>query len=277
MGVERINARFKALKAEGRAAFIPFITAGDPDLETSSALLAKLAESGADLIELGLPFSDPMADGPSVQAASIRALKAGASARATLDMVRQFRKTNTETPIIVMGYFNPIHAYGPEAFAKDCAEAGIDGLIIVDLPYEEDWEFKPHADAAGLALIRLVAPTTDDRRLPATLAGISGFVYFVSITGVTGTKGIDVGSVAGHLTRVRKASDLPVAVGFGIKTPEDAAAVAKIADASVVGSAIVDQVKAQLDADGKALPGLVDGVCTFAQSLASAVRGVSKT
>jgi tryptophan synthase alpha chain len=244
MGAERIDTRFQALKREDRAALITFITAGDPSAEQSLALLRTLPGAGADLIELGMPFSDPMADGPAIQAASLRALKAGMTLQKTLDLVAAFRKSDEATPLILMGYCNPIFAYGAERFAKAAQRAGVDGLIIVDLPPEEDAELKPFADAAGLALIRLVAPTTDEHRLGRVLADTSGFVYFISITGVTGTCGFDPAEISPALARVKAATFLPVAVGFGIKTANGAAEVAKLADAVVVGSAIVELIAA---------------------------------
>ena len=235
--MSRIKARFEALK--GRAAFIPFISAGDPDAATSAALLESLPGADADLIELGMPFTDPMADGPAVQASSLRALKSGATMSSTFDMVRTFRKKDIATPIILMGYFNPIHAWGVEKFATDAAAAGVDGLIIVDLPPEEDEELRTAANKAGIDMIRLVTPTTDKARLAHVLNGASGFLYYVSVAGVTGTKSFTESDVRDALTRIRAASALPVAVGFGIRTPQQAAGIASFADAVVVGSAIV--------------------------------------
>ncbi len=237
--MSRIAQRFAELKAGGRAAFVPFITAGDPDFETSLAILNALPGAGADLIELGMPFSDPMADGPAVQASSQRALKAGATMARTLEMVRDFRKRDTKTPILLMGYFNPLHAMGVDRFVKEVAAAGVDGLIIVDLPPEEDAVLLTPAKAAGIDVIRLVTPTTHEARLDKVLNGASGFLYYVSISGVTGTKSFSEADVKAALTRIRKATDLPIAVGFGIKTPAQAAQIARMADAAVVGSAIV--------------------------------------
>ncbi|MFO1187124.1 MAG: tryptophan synthase subunit alpha [Alphaproteobacteria bacterium] len=278
MGVSRIDARFAALKGEGRSALVAFITAGDPTIEQSGALLNALPDAGADLIELGMPFSDPMADGPAIQASSLRALKAGMTLQKTLELAAAFRNKDQATPLILMGYFNPILAFGAERFAKAAAAAGVDGFIIVDLPPEEEEEFKPFADRAGLALIRLVAPTTDDQRLARVLAGTSGFVYFISITGVTGTREFDIGELKPHLERVRRATHLPIAVGFGIKTPERAAEVARLADAVVVGSAIVEAAAGQgppgaLDAKG----GRAEGrVLDFVRRLSDAVRRARK-
>jgi tryptophan synthase alpha chain len=240
--VSRISARFAELKAAGRKAFIPFISAGDPDPETSFAILEKLPGVGADVIELGMPFSDPMADGPAVQASSLRALKAGANMNRTLDLVRKFRKIDSKTPVVLMGYFNPIHAYGTARFTRDAAAAGADGLIVVDLPPEEDDVLRLPAQAQGLDIVRLATPTSDAARLPKILDGASGFLYYVSITGVTGTKSFDAGEVHSAVSRIREATRLPIAVGFGVKTPEQAGEIAAIADAVVVGSAIVSHI-----------------------------------
>jgi tryptophan synthase alpha chain len=237
--VSRIAQRFAALKAQHRAAFVPFITAGDPDLETSRAILNALPGTGADLIELGMPFSDPMADGPAVQASSQRALKAGATMARTLELVRDFRTKDSKTPIVLMGYFNPIHAMGVEKFVAAVADAGADGLIIVDLPPEEDAVLQGPARKAGIDVIRLVTPTTHAGRLTRVLDGASGFLYYVSIAGVTGTKSFAEDEVKAALAGIRKATSLPVAVGFGIRTPQQAGAIARFADAAVVGSAIV--------------------------------------
>jgi tryptophan synthase alpha chain len=269
----RIARRFAALEAEGRAGFVAFITAGDPDLATSTDILAGLPEAGADLIELGMPFSDPMADGPSVQAAGYRALNAGATLHRTLDMVAAFRRTNSDTPIILMGYFNPIYRYGVERFSIDAATAGVDGVIVVDLPPEVDEELRSPAKAAGLELIRLATPTTDAVRLPTVLEDAGGFIYYVAVTGVTGAKQAAIGDIAAAVSRLKGSTSLPIAVGFGIRDPESAAAVARHADAAVVGSAIVDRVANGLDADGKAGPGLVAEVLGFVGSLAAGVRG----
>ncbi|MCY4546944.1 MAG: tryptophan synthase subunit alpha [Defluviicoccus sp.] len=270
-GRARIARRFQALAAEGRAAFIPFISAGDPDRETSSAILARLPGLGADLIELGMPFSDPMADGPSIQAAGERALAAGQTMADTLEMAASFRAADAETPLVLMGYFNPIYRYGAEAFAADARAAGVDGLIVVDLPPEEDAELRVPAEAAGLALIRLVAPTTDDARLGRILAGCDGFVYYVSVTGITGTKSAMTGDIAAGLERIRKATDLPVAVGFGVRDAGQAAEIASFADAVVVGSAIVQRIESSL-VDGKAASGTVAAVAALVRELAGGVR-----
>lgn len=243
--MSRIAARFAQLKKEGRAAFVPFVSAGDPDLETSFAILENLPAAGADVIELGMPFSDPMADGPAVQASSLRALKAGANMNRTLDMVRKFRRNDGATPVVLMGYYNPIHAYGTARFIRDAAAAGADGLIVVDLPPEEDEVLRLPALSHGLDLIRLVTPTTDEARLKTVLNGAGGFLYYVSIAGVTGTKSFDLAEVKAALSRIRKATVLPIAVGFGVKTPEQAAALAAIADGVVVGSAIVGHIAGQ--------------------------------
>jgi tryptophan synthase alpha chain len=273
--MSRIEANFAALKKEGRAGFVTFVTAGDPDLETSSKILAGLAGAGADLIELGMPFSDPMADGPAVQASSLRALNAGANMKQTLAMVRALRKTDDTTPIVLMGYFNPIYIYGTEKFVSDAKAAGVDGLIVVDLPPEESELSKPAADA-GLDFIFLATPTSDDQRLPTIVKNASGFLYYVSIAGITGTRSVDTDAVATALVRLRKHTKLPIAVGFGIKTPENAALIAKSADAVVVGSALVEKVRDGLDANGKAIGSCVDGVLSFARDLAKGVRSVSK-
>ncbi len=240
--MSRIAQRFAELKAQGRAAFVPFITAGDPDLDTSRAILHALPAAGADLIELGMPFSDPMADGPAVQASSLRALKSGAGMARTLEMVRGFRERDSDTPIVLMGYYNPVHAMGVEKFVKEVAAAGADGLIIVDLPPEEDAVLQGPAKAAGIDVIRLVTPTTHEARLARVLDGASGFLYYVSIAGVTGTKSFAEAEVKAALARIRKATHLPLAVGFGIKTPAQAGAIASFADAAVVGSAIVSVI-----------------------------------
>lgn len=272
MGTQRIDACFAALKAENRAALIAYICAGDPSTEVSNQILKGLPEAGADIIELGMPFSDPMADGPSVQAASLRALQAGMTLHGTLAQVRGFRKNNTATPIILMGYFNPIFSYGVERFAKDADEAGVDGLIVVDLPPEEEDELKPHTDGVGLSLIRLVAPTTDDARMARVTQGTSGFVYYVSITGVTGTKSFTADDIIPHLIRITNATKLPIAVGFGIRTSALAAEVARLADAAVVGSAIVDHIRDSLDETGAARESLVGNVLGFVSELSNAVR-----
>jgi len=269
----RISRRFARLKEEGRAGLVTFITAGDPDHETCAALLAGLPAAGADVIELGAPFTDPMADGPAIQAAGLRALANGARTTRTLDLVREFRKTDDETPIVLMGYYNPIHAYGVPRFLKDAKAAGVDGLIVVDLPPEEDEELCLPARAAGVDFVRLATPTTDDKRLPAVLANSAGFIYYVSVAGVTGARSAEQASVSAAVARIKASTDLPVAVGFGIKTPEAAAGVARVADAAVVGSAIVDKIAARLDADGKPKAGLVEETLAFVRELAAGVRG----
>jgi tryptophan synthase alpha chain len=246
--VSRIAARFSELRRAGRAAFIPFITAGDPDAETSFAILERLPSAGADLIELGVPFSDPMADGPAIQASSLRALNAGMDLAGVLELVRRFREKDESTPIVLMGYYNPIHAYGSERFTNDAAESGVDGLIIVDLPPEEDEVLRRPAAAHGLDTIRLATPTSTDQRLAAILNGASGFLYYVSIAGVTGTKSYTEGDVHAAVVRVKKHNRLPCAVGFGIQTPEQARAVAEFADGVVVGSAIVSCIAEGKDA-----------------------------
>ena len=240
--MSRLKDKFAALKKEGRAAFVPFITAGDPDMETSFAILESLPAAGADVIELGLPFTDPMADGPAVQASSVRALKAGASTAKVLKMVEKFRKKDKTTPIVLMGYYNPVHAYGTAKFVKDVAQAGVDGLIVVDLPMEEDEVLRVPARVQGVDLIRFVTPTTDDARLKRIVADASGYLYYVSVAGVTGTKAVPEEEVRAALTRIRAATALPCAVGFGIRSPEQASAIARIADGVVVGSAIVGRV-----------------------------------
>ena len=246
--MSRLSAKFAALKKEGRAAFVPFITAGDPDMETSFAILEKLPSCGADIIELGIPFTDPMADGPAVQASSVRALKSGATLAKVLKMVEKFRKADKTTPIVLMGYYNTVHAHGTARFAKDVAAAGVDGLIVVDLPIEEDEVLRVPAHAQGVDLIRFVTPTTDDARLKRIVADASGYLYYVSVAGVTGTKSVPEDEVRAAMARVRAVTDLPCTVGFGIRTQEQAAAIALLADGVVVGSAIVGQVAANLNA-----------------------------
>jgi tryptophan synthase alpha chain len=267
--VSRIAQRFAELKAQHRAAFVPFITAGDPDLETSHAILNALPGAGADLIELGMPFSDPMADGPAVQASSQRALKAGATMARTLDMVRDFRTRDAKTPIVLMGYYNPVHAIGADAFVQQVAAAGADGLIIVDLPPEEDAVLQTPAKAAGIDVIRLVTPTTHEARLTKVVSGASGFLYYVSVAGVTGTKSFAEADVKAALVRIRKATDLPIAVGFGIKTPAQAGAIARFADAAVVGSAIVSVI-----ADHKGA-GAVTKVTELCRALADSIHAAA--
>lgn len=269
----RIEKRFAKLKAEGRGALVTFVTAGDPDYDTSLQIVKGLPAAGADLIELGMPFSDPMAEGPPVQASSLRALKGGMTLAKTLAMVRAFRQDDGNTPIILMGYYNPIYSYGVERFVADAKVAGVDGLIIVDLPPEEDAELCLPALKAGIHWIRLATPTTDDKRLPTVLNNTSGFVYYVSIMGITGTAAVPTDHVREAVARLRRHTELPIAVGFGIRTPEQAAAISGIADGAVVGSAIVDAVKAELDENGKAKPGLAGKVLALVESLANGVRG----
>jgi tryptophan synthase alpha chain len=268
----RIFRRFAALREAGRAGLVTFLTAGDPDMATFEEILAGLPAAGADLMEIGMPFSDPMADGPAIQAGGLRALKAGTKLRHILAVVARFRERDRDTPIVLMGYYNPVFRYGGGAFARDAAAAGVDGLILVDLPPEEAGEFLPDAKAAGLDLIRLTTPTSDDHRLPTVLSGASGFTYHVAIAGVTGTRSAAVADVATAVARLRRHGDLPVAVGFGIRTPEQAAAIARIADAVVVGSALVETVAAFLDAEGRALPGLTRAVHNQVAALAAGVR-----
>lgn len=268
----RIARRFAALKAEGRGGLVTFVTSGDPDPETALAILKGLPAAGADLIEIGMPFSDPMADGPSIQAASLRALKAGMTLAKTIEAVRAFRAGDSDTPVILMGYYNPIYIYGVERFLKDAKDAGVDGLIVVDLPPEEDAELCLPALQAGIAFIRLATPTTDDRRLPKVLSNTSGFVYYVSFTGVTGTKAVDSQHVAQAVARLKRHTELPVAVGFGIRTPEQAGAVAAVADAAVVGTALVDVIAGHLDEAGRAKPGLAEAALGFVAKLAGGVR-----
>ncbi|HPA37895.1 MAG TPA: tryptophan synthase subunit alpha [Phenylobacterium sp.] len=264
----RIDARFAALKAEGRAAFVSYVMAGDPDRETALAILKGLPGAGADLIEVGFPFSDPMAEGPPIQRAAQRALAKGMTLAGTLELISEFRKGDQETPIILMGYANPLVTWGYEAFARDAAAAGVDGLIVVDIPPEEADPLADALDANGLSLIRLATPTSDDERLKVIARRTSGFVYYVSVAGVTGVKEADAAAVAPNVERVRKVSGLPVAVGFGIKTPERAAAIARVADAAVVGSALVDVVADALAANES----VTDQVLSKVQSLAQAVR-----
>ena len=272
-GSSRIERRFAQLAAEGRGGLITFLTAGDPNPAVAAEILAGLPAAGADLIELGMPFSDPMADGPAIQASSLRALRAGMTLAKTLAQVRAFRQDDSETPIILMGYYNPIHSYGTAAFLDDARSAGVDGLIIVDLPPEEDDELCQPAIEAGIHWIRLATPTTDDQRLPTVLSNTGGFVYYVSIMGITGTRSADTGVVGAAVKRLKSHTDLPVAVGFGIKTPEQAAAITAVADAAVVGSALVEQIKAGLDAEGKPGPAVAGDLLALVRSLAEGVRG----
>ena len=267
--MSRIAARFKELKKANRAAFVPFITAGDPDPDTSFAILAKLPAAGADLIELGVAFSDPMADGPAVQASSLRALEAGMTLPKVIELVRRFRRADKTTPIVLMGYYNPIHHYGSARFAKDAAEAGVDGLITVDLPPEEDEVLRTPAAAQGLDVIRLATPTTDSHRLPTVLSGAAGFLYYVSVAGVTGTKSFEAGDVRAAVARLKAASPLPCCVGFGIKTPEQAAEIARFADGAVVGSAVVSRI---VEAKARGREALVKDVVEYCERLAKSVH-----
>jgi|TARA_B100002051_G_scaffold268240_2_gene297810 tryptophan synthase alpha chain len=268
----RLDKRFAQLKQIGRAGFVTFITAGDPDFDTTLGILKGLPGAGADVIELGMPFTDPMADGPSIQASSQRALRNGASMKKTLELVRRFRESDNETPIVLMGYYNPIYHMGVETFLGRAIEAGVDGLIVVDLPPEEDDELCVPAMKAGLNFIRLATPTTDDKRLPAVLANTSGFVYYVSITGITGSASPQARNVEAAVKRIKGHTDLPVAVGFGIKTPEQAAEIARAADGAVVGSAIVDAIAREIGEDGKVRNGAVERVLEFVGKLAAGVH-----
>lgn len=272
----RIEARFEKCRAEGRAALVTYIMAGDPDPETSFAIMRNLPKAGADIVEFGMPFTDPMADGPAIQAAGLRALKVGQNTVKTLELVRRFRREDNETPVILMGYFNPIYVYGVDRFLADAQEAGVDGLIVVDLPPEEDDELCLPALKAGLAFIRLATPTTDDKRLPAVLANTAGFVYYVSITGITGAATPDFGKVATAVERIKRHTPLPVVVGFGVKSGAHAAAVAQGADGVVVGSALIDALKGTLDADDRATSHTVEAVTTLVRELCEGVRSVAK-
>ena len=272
----RIDARFAALKREGRAALVTFVTAGDPDPKTSGAILRALPQAGADVVELGMPFTDPMADGPAIQASSLRALKAGQDVTGTLAMVRDFRRQDDATPIVLMGYYNPIYIYGVARFLADAHAAGVDGLIVVDLPPEEDDELCLPALAAGLNFIRLATPTTDDARLPAVLANTSGFVYYVSITGITGMAAPDTDKVKSAVGRIKRHTGLPVAVGFGVKTAAQARAIAAVADGVVIGSALVDALKQSLGPDMKATQSSVQAVTDLVAGLAQGVRAARR-
>lgn len=270
MNRTRIDETFARLKGDGnRPALVTFVTAGDPDYDTSLALLRALPGAGADIIELGMPFSDPMADGPAIQLSTQRALKAGHTMAKTLQMVRSFREGDSTTPTVLMGYYNPIYIYGVAKFVKDAKEAGVDGLIVVDVPPEEDRELCLPALEAGLNFIRLATPTTGDARLPAVLANTSGFVYYVSITGITGTQAPDIAAVQANVARIKAKTALPVCVGFGVKTPEQARAIAAGADGVVVGSALVNAVAASLDGNGLATSSTVSSVTTLVNGLAN--------
>jgi tryptophan synthase alpha chain len=272
----RIDTRFAELKREGRAAFVTFLMAGDPDLETSLDIIRALPAAGADIIEIGMPFTDPMADGPAIQASGLRALKAGTTLKKTIALVRDFRSGDDTTPIILMGYYNPIYIYGVDRFLTDAKAAGVDGLILVDMPAEEDDELCIPALKAGLNFIRLATPTTDDKRLPAVLQNTSGFVYYVSITGITGSAAADITAVTEAVTRIKRHTKLPVCVGFGIRTPEAARAIAENADGAVVGTALVDALQGSLDAEGRATARTVAAVADLVASLAQGVRGAKQ-
>ena len=270
--MSRIERRFTAQRKEGRAGLITYLTAGDPDPDTSARLFAGLATAGADLIEIGMPFSDPMADGPVIQEAGQRALRQGMNLRGTLAMVGELRRADEATPIVLMGYYNPIYRYGAERFTHDAVAAGVDGIIVVDLPPEEDVELTAPARAAGLDVVRLAAPTSDDQRLPLIVERASGFIYYVAVAGITGTRSAEAASVAAAITRLRRFTQLPIAVGFGIRTPQQSAEVARVADAAVVGSSLVQRLALNLNPDNTAKPGLVDAVLTDVRALASGVR-----
>jgi len=272
----RIDARFTELKREGRSAFIAFLMAGDPDPATSLDIIRALPKAGADIIEIGMPFTDPMADGPAIQASGLRALKAGMTLKKTLELVRAFRTGDAATPLVLMGYYNPIYIYGVDKFLLDAKAAGIDGLIIVDLPPEEDTELCLPTLQAGLNFIRLATPTTDDKRLPAVLANTSGFVYYVSITGITGSASADATTVGEAVARIKRHTKLPVCVGFGIRTPAAAHAIAENADGAVVGTALVDALRDSLDADGRATAKTVGAVADLAAGLARGVRAAKQ-
>src|SRR5260221_1952102 len=272
----RIDQRFAALKSEGRAALVTFTMAGDPDYETSLAIAKALPKAGADVIELGMPFTDPMADGPAIQAAGLRALKSGQRMTKTLALVRKFRKDDNDTPVVLMGYYNPIYIYGNDRFLNDAKAAGVDGLIVVDLPPEEDEELCLPTLKAGLNFIRLATPTTDDKRLPKVLTNTSGFVYYVSITGITGAAAPDAAKVNAAVARIKRHTKLPVAVGFGVKTTEQARAIAEGADGVVVGSALVDVLRQRLDTSGQSGPGTVKAVTKLVSALAEGVRSARR-
>lgn len=277
MTTARIDARFAKLKAEGRAGFVPYVMTGDPSRDEALEILKGLPAAGADLIELGLAFSDPMAEGPPIQRAALRGLKAGMTLRGTLDLVADFRKGDQDTPLILMGYLNPVESYGYEVFARDAAEAGVDGIIVVDCPPEEAAPLAAALDAADVSLIRLATPTSDDERLKVLAGGASGFVYYVSVAGVTGVKEAVAADVAPAVERVRRAANLPVAVGFGVKTPERAAEIARVADAVVAGSVFVDEVAAALEANEPAVPRVLAKVKALADAVHAARTSASVT
>jgi tryptophan synthase alpha chain len=268
----RIENRFAELKREGRAGLVTFITAGDPDYDSSLAILKALPQAGADIIELGMPFSDPMADGPAIQASSQRALAAGQTMKKTLSAVKSFREKDNSTPLVLMGYYNPIYVYPVDRFVAEAVAAGADGLIVVDVSPEEDADLRPAATAAGLNFIRLATPTTDAKRLPAVLANTSGFVYYVSIAGITGTKAPDLAEVAGHVGRIKAHTDLPIAVGFGVKTEEQVSKLAHVAEGVVVGSALVTAIAGSLDKDDRATRATERDVLGLVERLAAALR-----
>ena len=272
----RIDRRFAALKQEGRAALVTFVMAGDPDYNSSLAILKALPAAGADVIELGMPFTDPMADGPAIQAAGLRALAAGQNMKRTLALVREFRRGDEATPVVLMGYYNPIYVYGVDRFLADAHGAGVDGLIVVDLPPEEDTELCLPALKAGFNFIRLATPTTDDNRLPTVLANTSGFVYYVSITGITGAAAPDPGNVERAVARIKRHTKLPVCVGFGVRTAEQASAIAASADGVVVGSALIEAVRNSLTAEGKPTPATASSAAVLVRALADGVRGARR-
>ena len=271
----RIESAFAKARSEDRGVLGVFVTAGDPDAKTSQGILDALVGSGVDIVELGMPFSDPMADGPAIQAASLRALKGGMTLAGTLDMARGFRERHPDTPLVLMGYYNPIYIYGVDAFLKDAVAAGVDGLIIVDLPPEEDDELCFPAKEAGLDFIRLVTPTSDAARLPVVLGTASGFVYYVSITGITGTRSAAGTSISAAYERISAATDLPVVTGFGIRTPEQAGEAASLSDGAIVGSAVVDIIADNLNEDGSGSPEIVSKIAAFVSDLARGVAGAS--
>jgi tryptophan synthase alpha chain len=274
--ITRIDARFAALKKEGRAALVTFLMGGDPDPATSLAIIKSLPKAGADVIEIGMPFTDPMADGPAIQAAGVRALAAGQDMKKTLELVRDFRAGDNATPIVLMGYYNPIYIYGVDKFLADAKAAGVDGLIVVDLPPEEDDELCIPALKAGLNFIRLATPTTNDKRLPAVLNNTSGFVYYVSITGITGSAAPDAAKVGSAVARIKRHTALPVAVGFGVRDAASARAIAEGADGVVVGSALVEALRKSLDASGKAQAGTVNAVTDLVAQIAEGVRSARR-